>query len=128
MEEEDRLELRVRRAKQPQAPFLRAGVRALVRQDDPRLVGLEPQRRDDAGTGPGDAVRAEGRAPAAASGRGWHAPTAGVTTYDELPKAAKDYIGLLEKLTGVEVGCVSTGPERNETIVRAGSKLEKLLA
>jgi adenylosuccinate synthase len=58
---------------------------------------------------------------------GWHSPTAGVTTYDELPKAAKDYVGLLEKLTGVEVGCVSTGPERNETIVRAGSKLEKLL-
>ena len=57
MEEEDRLELRVRGAKQPQAPLLRAGMRALVRQDDPRLVGLEPKRRDDAGTCPGDAVR-----------------------------------------------------------------------
>ena len=28
---------------------------------------------------------------------------------------------------GVEVGCISTGPERNQTIVRPGSRLEKLL-
>jgi adenylosuccinate synthase len=59
---------------------------------------------------------------------GWHAPTAGVTTYEGLPQAAKDYVKFLEDQTGVEVGCVSTGPERNETIVRAGSMLEKLLA
>ncbi len=30
--------------------------------------------------------------------------------------------------TGVEVGCISTGPERNQTIVRAGSRFEKLVA
>ena len=29
---------------------------------------------------------------------------------------------------GVEVGCISTGPERNQTIVRRGSRLEKLIA
>jgi hypothetical protein len=28
---------------------------------------------------------------------------------------------------GVEVGCISTGPERNQTIVRAGSRLQELL-
>jgi adenylosuccinate synthase len=59
---------------------------------------------------------------------GWHSPTAGVTEYDQLPQPAKDYIKFIETQTGVEVGCVSTGPERSETIVRAGSKLEKLLA
>jgi len=58
---------------------------------------------------------------------GWHSPTAGITNYEELPAPAKDYIRFLEEKTGVEVGCVSTGPERNETIVRKGSKLEKLL-
>ena len=59
---------------------------------------------------------------------GWAEPTCGVTKYDELPKNAKDYVAFLEKRTGVEAGCVSTGPERMETIIRPGSKLEKLLA
>jgi adenylosuccinate synthase len=58
---------------------------------------------------------------------GWASPTAGVTSYEELPARAKDYIAYLEKMTGVEIGCVSTGPERNETIVRAGTKLAALL-
>lgn len=58
---------------------------------------------------------------------GWDAPTSGVTRYEDLPKTARDYIAFLEEKTGVEVGAVSTGPERSETIVRPGSKLEKLL-
>ena len=33
----------------------------------------------------------------------------------------------LAEQTGLEVGCVSTGPERNETIIVSGSKLERLL-
>ena len=59
---------------------------------------------------------------------GWPEPTSGITTFNELPKNAKDYIEFLEQRTGVEVGCVSTGPERMETIIRPGSKLERLLA
>lgn len=58
---------------------------------------------------------------------GWDAPTSGVTRYEDLPKTARDYIAFLEEKTGVEVGAVSTGPERSETIVRPGSRLEKLL-
>lgn len=58
---------------------------------------------------------------------GWHIQTKGTTRYEDLPAAAKRYLDFLEAKSGVEVGCVSTGPERNETIVRAGSKLEKLL-
>jgi len=50
---------------------------------------------------------------------------------DEVPEAATDlakrYLGFLEKQTGVETGCVSTGPERTETMVIAGSRLEKLI-
>jgi hypothetical protein len=30
-------------------------------------------------------------------------------------------------VTGVEIGCVSTGPERTETMVIAGSRLEHLI-
>jgi adenylosuccinate synthase len=59
---------------------------------------------------------------------GWNEPCAGITEYGKLPQAARDYIDYLESKTGVEIGCVSTGPERNETIIRKGSRLETLLS
>ncbi|HBY64554.1 MAG TPA: adenylosuccinate synthase [Solibacterales bacterium] len=59
---------------------------------------------------------------------GWATPTKGVTRYQDLPENARRYVDFLEQRSGVEVGCVSTGPERSQTIVRAGSKLEKLFA
>jgi adenylosuccinate synthase len=58
---------------------------------------------------------------------GWNTSTFGISTYDELPAKAKDYLAFLESRTGVEVGCISTGPERNQTIVRPGSHFEKLV-
>src|SRR5215471_7835406 len=58
---------------------------------------------------------------------GWKSETFGVRSYDELPPKAKDYLAFLENRTGVEVGCISTGPERNQTIVKPGSRLEKLV-
>ena len=48
---------------------------------------------------------------------GWSDNTFGVTNYDLLPQAAKDYIARLEVITGVPVDIISTGPDRNETIV-----------
>jgi adenylosuccinate synthase len=59
---------------------------------------------------------------------GWNSSTFGVSTYDELPAKAKDYLAFLESRTGVEIGCISTGPERNQTIVRGGSKFAALTA
>src|SRR5580704_14127508 len=58
---------------------------------------------------------------------GWQTVTRGITRYEELPENAQAYLKFLEDRTGVEVGGVSTGPERNETIVRPGSKLERLI-
>jgi len=58
---------------------------------------------------------------------GWRAATFGVSSYDDLPGKAKDYLAFLESRTGVEVGCISTGPERNQTIVRPGSRFEELV-
>jgi len=58
---------------------------------------------------------------------GWKSSTFGMSSYDELPARAKDYLAFLESHTGVEVGSISTGPERNQTMVRAGSRLEALL-
>ena len=48
---------------------------------------------------------------------GWTDNTFGVTEFEALPQAAKNYIKRLEELTGVPVDIVSTGPDRNETIV-----------
>ena len=58
---------------------------------------------------------------------GWHSSTFGISSYDELPQKARDYIAFLEQQTGVEVGCISTGPERNQTIVRSGSRFQQLV-
>lgn len=60
--------------------------------------------------------------------QGWSEPTAGVSRYEDLPVKARAYLEFLELRTGVEIGCVSTGPERNQTIVRRGSRLEKLIS
>src|SRR5271157_203393 len=58
---------------------------------------------------------------------GWRTSTFGIDSYDALPSKAKDYIAFLERQTGVEAGCISTGPERNQTVVRPGSRFERLL-
>ncbi len=59
---------------------------------------------------------------------GWSTSTAGISRYEDLPAKARAYLEFLEQKTGVEVGCISTGPERNQTIVRPGSRLEKLIS
>jgi adenylosuccinate synthase len=48
---------------------------------------------------------------------GWSENSYGVTRYEDLPQAAKNYIKRLEELTGVPIDIISTGPERKETIV-----------
>jgi adenylosuccinate synthase len=58
---------------------------------------------------------------------GWNSSTFGISEYDKLPERARDYLDYLEKATGVEVGCISTGPERTQTIIRKGSRFEQLL-
>ncbi len=49
---------------------------------------------------------------------GWTEPTAGITEFEALPQAARDYVELLEIELGTPVGIVSTGPKREETILR----------
>ncbi len=49
---------------------------------------------------------------------GWaDGATAGVTDFDALPDTAKVYIKRLEELVGVAITIISTGSDRNETIV-----------
>lgn len=49
---------------------------------------------------------------------GWSENTFGVKSLDELPQAALDYIKRIETLTGVPIDLISTGPDRNETIIK----------
>ena len=59
---------------------------------------------------------------------GWKQSTQGIARMSDLPKQARQYLNFLEEKTGVEIGSVSNGPERKETMIVAGSKLEGLLA
>src|SRR2546421_12206601 len=59
---------------------------------------------------------------------GWSTPTEGISRYEDLPLKARQYLEFLESRTRVEVGCISTGPERNQTIVRRNSRLQRLIA
>ena len=59
---------------------------------------------------------------------GWKRSTRGVTSLNQLPKEARDYLRFLEEKAEVEIGSVSNGPERNETMIVPGSKLERLLS
>jgi len=48
---------------------------------------------------------------------GWSGTTAGVTDFAALPDNAKAYIKRIEELVGVKVTLLSTGPDRDDTIV-----------
>ncbi len=48
---------------------------------------------------------------------GWSETTFGVKTRDGLPTAALNYIKRIEEITGVPVDIISTGPDRDETII-----------
>ena len=48
---------------------------------------------------------------------GWTESTVGVTKYDDLPENAKIYIKRIEALIDCPVDIISTGPDREETIV-----------
>jgi adenylosuccinate synthase len=49
---------------------------------------------------------------------GWSAPTKGVRRFEDLPEAARRYIARLEEVSGVRAALVSTGSERDDTIIR----------
>ena len=48
---------------------------------------------------------------------GWKESTVGINSHAALPTAARDYLKCIENLAGVPIDLISTGPERDETIV-----------
>ena len=49
---------------------------------------------------------------------GWMESTVGIRAYDKLPTPARKYLDRIQALAGIPIDLVSTGPERDETIVR----------
>ena len=47
---------------------------------------------------------------------GWNG-SKGINRYEDLPENAKKYIDKIEEITDTKVGLISTGPERDETII-----------
>tara|TARA_Y200000002_G_scaffold61471_1_gene46709 strand:+ start:8856 stop:10130 length:1275 start_codon:yes stop_codon:yes gene_type:complete len=50
--------------------------------------------------------------------QGWDQDISGITTWNELPSSAQEYIRFIEDYLGVPFKIISTGPKRNETIIR----------
>ena len=49
---------------------------------------------------------------------GWTSPTKGARKWTDLPDAAQRYIARLEEVSGVQAAIISTGSERDDTIIR----------
>jgi len=59
--------------------------------------------------------------------RGWMAPTSSLRDPAALPTAARNYLEFISDQLGVEIGMISTGPERDATFVLPGTKLASWL-
>lgn len=57
---------------------------------------------------------------------GWKEDITGVRRYEDLPENAKNYLRTIEELTGVPVGLISVGPDREQTFVTS-PELQKFL-
>ncbi len=55
---------------------------------------------------------------------GWQSETLGITKIDDLPENARKYVEFLSNSIGVEIGLISTGPERDQTIILQDSVME----
>ena len=49
---------------------------------------------------------------------GWKESTVGITRYDDLPVNARSYLERLQSLVGIPITIISTGPDREQTIIR----------
>ena len=58
---------------------------------------------------------------------GWKTLTPGIRDVRDLPTAARDYLNFISEQLEIEIGMISTGPERDATIVPRGTKLAALL-
>jgi adenylosuccinate synthase len=72
---------------------------------------------------PADTGVLEGCEPVYETLPGWKTSTVGVRDWAMLPENARRYVERLADLVGTEVGLVSTGPDREQTVLRGQSAL-----
>ncbi|MCH7822926.1 MAG: adenylosuccinate synthase [Proteobacteria bacterium] len=49
---------------------------------------------------------------------GWQTSTVGITRHEDMPTKARDYLARIEELAGVAIDIISTGPGREQTLIR----------
>ena len=79
-------------------------------------IGYEDSSGQIVGT-PRDAADFESLLPVYETVNGWSESTLGVQHWEQLPLNARRYIERIAELVGVGIDIVSTGPDRNETII-----------
>jgi adenylosuccinate synthase len=67
---------------------------------------------------PGDVAQLAACEPVYEAVKGWKAPTKGITSFEALPTGAQHYIRKLEEASGVRASIISTGSDREHTIVK----------
>jgi adenylosuccinate synthase len=84
---------------------------------DELLIGVGYNLPETECAGAHDAEFYEAVTPKYETLQGWSESTVGITNYDDLPENAKIYIKRIEELINCPVDIISTGPDREETIV-----------
>ncbi|WP_413520155.1 adenylosuccinate synthase [Psychrobacter glacincola] len=81
------------------------------------LIGVGYELPETECAGAHDAEFYESVTPIYETLKGWSESTVGITNYDDLPENAKKYIKRIEALIDCPIDIISTGPDRDETIV-----------
>ena len=81
------------------------------------LIGVGYELPETECAGAHDAEFYESVTPIYETLQGWSESTVGITNYDDLPENAKIYIKRIEALIDCPIDIISTGPDRDETIV-----------
>ncbi len=76
---------------------------------------------------PADIKRLDSVRPVYRTVPGWQRQTAGIRDFAALPEKAKDYLKVLSEITETEFSFVSTGPDRDDTIILSNSWFEHAL-
>jgi adenylosuccinate synthase len=66
---------------------------------------------------PADVLGLEQIKPVYTTLKGWRSSTDGITEFDKLPQAAREYLRFQERESGAKIGMVSTGPDREQTML-----------
>jgi adenylosuccinate synthase len=66
---------------------------------------------------PADVEGLEAIKPVYITVKGWQESTEGITEFDRLPLAAQEYLRFQERESGARIGMVSTGPDREQTML-----------